>query len=222
MRALLTAFIVIGVSGCVDHIAPYKPKRRRFADGDYGAAPRAAAGSLYAPGANGLFEDDRAARIGDVVIVRIDENEAATRRATTKLSRSNERSSSVSGLLGKIASAKGADPSDLLGVTSDSDFTGSGSIERRGRLSAVLPTRVRKIMPNGDLFVEGTKVIKVGAEEHHLYVSGIVRRRDIAPDGTVASSRMAAAEIEYVGRGDINDQQRKGWFSRLVDKLWPF
>ena len=62
----------------------------------------------------------------------------------------------------------------------------------------------------------------VGNEEQHIYVSGIVRRRDIDPDNTVPSSRIADAEIEYTGRGDVSDQQRRAWGNRLLAKLWPF
>jgi flagellar L-ring protein precursor FlgH len=38
----------------------------------------------------------------------------------------------------------------------------------------------------------------------------------------VSSSRIADAEIEYAGRGDISDTQRRGWGSRVLSKLWPF
>jgi flagellar L-ring protein precursor FlgH len=62
----------------------------------------------------------------------------------------------------------------------------------------------------------------VGHEEKHIYLSGIVRRIDIAEDNTVPSSRIADAEIEYTGRGDVSDTQRRGWLSRTIGKLWPF
>ncbi|MEO8877789.1 MAG: flagellar basal body L-ring protein FlgH, partial [Polyangiaceae bacterium] len=77
-------------------------------------------------------------------------------------------------------------------------------------------------MPNGDLFLEGTKVVLINNEEYHLYVSGLVRPTDIAQDNTVASTRIADAQIEFTGRGDIADQQRKGWGARLLDTLNPF
>ncbi len=221
-RVLLIAVLCAG--GCAEHIAPYRAKVRKFEPGAY-ASPRARASkhnSLYASTARGLFEDDRASRVGDVIIVRIDEAESATRKATTMLARAGDRSSSATGLLGAAASAAGLDPTSLLGASSDSKFTGSGAIERKGRLVATLPVRVQRVLPNGDLYVEGTKIIMVGNEEHHLYVSGIVRPIDIRPDNSVSSSRMAAAEIEYTGRGDVSDQQRPGWLARLLNKLMPF
>ncbi len=62
----------------------------------------------------------------------------------------------------------------------------------------------------------------VDNEEHHIYVSGIVRPADVAEDNSVPSSRVGDAEIEYSGRGDVSDQQRQGWLSRTLGKIWPF
>jgi flagellar L-ring protein precursor FlgH len=36
------------------------------------------------------------------------------------------------------------------------------------------------------------------------------------------SSRVADAQIEFTGRGDLADQQRKGWFAKFVDWINPF
>ena len=82
--------------------------------------------------------------------------------------------------------------------------------------------RVSKEMPNGDLFLEGTKVVLINNEEYHLYVSGLVRPTDISPDNSVQSTRIADAQIEFTGRGDLADQQRKGWMIRLLDTMNPF
>ena len=45
---------------------------------------------------------------------------------------------------------------------------------------------------------------------------------DIGEDDTVPSSRIADAEIEYTGQGDISDTQRRGWLARIMSKIWPF
>jgi flagellar L-ring protein precursor FlgH len=113
-------------------------------------------------------------------------------------------------------------PAQLFATESEMSFTGSGKIARKGTLSATLPVRVKQELGNGDLYVEGTKVVMVGEEEHHIYLSGIVRTADIADDNTVPSSRIADAEIEYTGRGDVSDQQRRGWGSRLLARVWPW
>ena len=219
-------FVAAFTISCATHIAPYRPKKRRFNAGEFGTRIGPGSSSLYAPGARGLFEDNTASAVGDSLVVRIDERESASRDASTKLSKKNTSSSGVSAAMGLLAALKAkypsVDPSKLFGVESDRQFQGAGNVARNGSLNATLPVRVRRELPNGDLYVEGTKVVMVGSEEHHIYLSGIVRRADISANNVVLSSRVADAEIEYTGRGDVTDQQRKGWLSRLVDTLWPF
>ena len=223
---LLMAAAAVVFAGCTTHIAPYRAKRRTFKPGKYDTVPKAQSGSLYARGARGLFEDNTASRIGDTLVIRIDERETATRDAKTKLNKKDESQYAIPKALGLMAVLQAKlpniDPAQLLSTESESKFTGDGSISRKGQLSATLPVRVRRVLPNGDLYVEGTKVVMVAQEEHHIYVSGIVRPWDIKEDNSVSSSRVADAEIEYTGRGDVSDTQRRGWLTRVVSTLWPF
>jgi len=217
--------LAVMASACTTHIAPYKPKRRTFDAGDY-AGPRVASGGSLYNGGGGLFEDDIANRVGDILIIRIDERDAASREGSTKLDKKDAATYGVPAAVGILARLQAkypdVDPGQLFATESAMTFNGSGASTRKGQLTATLPVRVKKELGNGDLFVEGTKVVMVGNEEQHIYVSGIVRRRDIAEDNSVPSSRVADAEIEYTGRGDINDQQRRSWGSRLFAKAWPF
>ncbi len=225
MRIVALSAILALASACTTHIAPYQPKRRVFDPGDYASAPEARGGSLYA-GSGGLFEDDVARRVGDILVIRIDERDAASRAGSTKLDKQDAASYGLPAAIGLLAALQrkypDLDPGQLFASQSEVSFAGAGATQRKGQLSATLPVRVRKQLGNGDLFVEGTKVVMVGNEEQHIYVSGIVRQRDIAEDNTVLSSRVADAEIEYTGRGDVSDQQRRGWGNRLLAKVWPF
>lgn len=213
-------------AGCAPHIAPYHTKHRVLETGEFGARSRPSNGSLYAEGAPGLFEDHNASRIGDILVIKIDEKDVASHQADTQLNKSDATSYGLPAAVGLVAAIAAkyptVDPAKLLATTSEQKFTGAGQVKREGTVTATLPVRVVQILPSGDLFVEGTKVVMVGEEEHHIYVSGIVRRVDIADDDSVPSSRIADAEIEYTGRGDISDTQRRGWLSRTLSKLWPF
>lgn len=224
--APLVSLITVLAIGCTTHIAPYRNKHRRFDPGEFGERSKPADGSLYAEGANGLYEDAVAGRIGDILVIKIDEKDVASHQADTKLNKSDQTTYGIPAALGLVAAIQkkfpGVDPAKLLSTTTDQKFNGNGAVQRQGSVLATLPVRVRQILPSGDLFIEGTKVVMIGAEEKHIYLSGIVRRIDIAEDNTVPSSRIADAEIEYTGRGDISDTQRRGWMSRVIGKLWPF
>ena len=211
------------------HVAPFTPRHRKYEPGAYAQDSPAAkrqSGSLFSEANGGWLEDTRAVRVGDFVVIKIDENANAKGASTTNLKQDSSGSGGASAMLGIVPALKKAypdiDPSKLMEFASKQAFAGAGDTARNGELKGTIATRVSKEMPNGDLFLEGTKVVLINNEEYHLYVSGLVRRVDIAQDDTIASTRIADAQIEFTGRGDIADQQRKGWLARLVETVNPF
>ena len=181
---------------------------------------------MYADGTPGLLEDPVASRIGDILVIKVDEKDLASHQADTTLNKSDATTYGMPAALGFVAALKakypGVDPTTLFSSTSDQKFTGQGAVNRQGQVTATLPVRVIDVLPSGDLVIEGSKVVMVGNEEHQIYVSGVVRRIDVADDDTIPSSRIADAEVEYTGRGDISDTQRRGWLGRVLSKIWPF
>ena len=231
--ATLWAGILVGASlacGCgPTHIKAFTPKNRHYDDGKYAqndASARPQAGSVFSDAAPGFLQDTRALRIGDIMIIKIDEQADAKGDATTKLSRQSKREGGMDALLGLVPAIKrmnpDIDPAKLLSMAAQYDFAGDGATHRKGALQGSLAVRVAKQMPNGDLYVEGTKVVMINNEEYHLYVSGLVRPSDIAQDNSIESSRIADAQVEFTGRGDLADQQRKGWGIRLFETINPF
>lgn len=233
-QRLVGSFVVLGclfaATGCGPrHVAPFTPRHRVYEAGKYAQESESAKtqnGSLFSEATGGYLEDTRAVRVGDFVVVKIDEQANAKGNSTTNLQTDSSGSSGASAFVGIIPALKKAypeiDPAKLIEFASKSGFSGAGDTARQGQLSGNIAVRVVKDMPNGDLFLEGTKVVLINNEEYHLYVSGLVRRADIAQDNTVASSRIADAQVEFTGRGDIADTQRKGWLARVVDTLNPF
>ncbi len=224
MVALLTAGVGCGPA----HIGDFVRKEREYESGKYAKLDpklQPSAGSLFSEAVGGVFEDTRAVRVGDIVRIRIDEAADASGDSTTELGKSSSTNLGVTGVLGLVEALKrddpDMDPSTILSYLSEHDFAGSGNTQRKGELSGIISVRVTREMANGDLYLEGTKVVLINNEEYHLYVSGLVRRVDIAQDNSVASSLIADAEIEFTGRGDIADQQRKGVLGRVLDKADP-
>ncbi len=214
-------------TGCVRHTYPYSPKVRDYEQAEY--APRdegRTVGSLWSEGSAGLFEEGRASRVGDILTVRIEERADATRDAMTETSRESTTSMGVTSFFQAMqslaANNPGLDPAALIAAASNSKFSGGGTTSRSGTLTASLPVHVKRELPNGDLYIEGTKVLLLNEEESHLYLSGVVRPVDILQGNTISSSRIADVELEYTGRGVISDRNSPGWFSRMLDYIWPF
>ena len=83
------------------------------------------------------------------------------------------------------------DPTQLIAFASKTGFVGAASTTREGAAArGSIAVRVSNEMPNGDLFIEGTKVVLINNEEYHLYLSGLVRPADIAR--TTRSRRRAS------------------------------
>ena len=226
---MLIAVIAVsaGAAGCGPaHTGVYKQKKREYAADTQDDKKNASLseGSLWQEGrpASMLFTDARALHSNDLVVIKIEEIASANRSANTSLARDSSASAKIDaflGLLGKLQKA-GIDPT--IGGSSTSSFKGQGSSDRSEYLTATVPALVRKVLPNGNLFVEGHRVVLVNSEEQHFYISGVVRPIDIDQDNSVKSSMVADAEIEFVGAGDLTDNQKQGFLSRHLGWLWPW
>jgi len=231
MSRRLAALLFAGLlAGCGPrHVEPFTPRQRVYKAGEYAQqseSARRVPGSLFSEAHGGYLEDTRAVRVGDLVVIRIDESANASGGATTNLKRDVQGTSGVSSLLGIVPALKKAypdmDTTKLVEFATTNGFTGAGDTARKGQLTGSVAVRIARELPNGDLFLEGTKVVLINNEEYHLYVSGLVRPTDISPDNSVISTRIADAQVEFTGRGDIADQQRKGWLVRMLDTMNPF
>ena len=209
------------------HIQSFTPRQRDYKVGAYEKSPKSvSSGSLWQESSRSLVADFRASRVGDLVMVRIDESPEAKGDAETKLDRSSSMSMGVPQLFGFAQAIQRSHPdlnlADVFNVMGKTNFSGAGETTRSSRVEAAMAVRVKKQLPNGDLFVEGTKVLMVNEEELHIYVSGVIRPEDIAQDNSVRSSVVADAEIEFVGRGVLTENQSQGWLTRLLGAINPF
>jgi flagellar L-ring protein precursor FlgH len=185
-----------------------------------------AANSLWRTGSRAFFKDQRAARVGDILTVRVAVTDQAKIANSTKRSRTNSEGMGVDnlfGLEGKIAKVlPGADPSKLVGANSTTSSEGDGSVNRSEALTTNVAAVVTQILPNGNLVVEGHQEIRVNFEVRELVVAGIVRPEDIAADNTIDSTKIAEARIAYGGRGQITDVQQPRYGQQVLDVLLPF
>ena len=51
---------------------------------------------------------------------------------------------------------------------------------------------------------------------------GVVRSEDITANNSIYSYNIADATIKYVSKGAVSDAQKKGWFTRICEKITPF
>ena len=226
----LAAVIASASFACGGHIAEYKPKRREYRPPVARPNPVAdtnTSGSLMAGVGLGatLFTDVRSFGIGDLITVRVVESSAAERSTSTELERNSELESGfdIAGTLGTLAAENTAlNPNKLIFQNSKNRHRGGGTTSRKDRITFFVTAAVRQVLANGDLFIEGDRIVKVNDEEHHFYVSGVARPADVATDNSIPSTLLAEAEIEFFGEGTLSRKSKQGWFNTLLDWIWPF
>ena len=175
-------------------------------------------GSLYNPGTGmELYGNSRASRIGDIVMVQIVDTSKAKQTANTKLERTNELSLGIQTWAGK-----NSEKYPLLGLSTDTKTEGKASTDRQNSVTATIATRVVNVLPGGILQVEGIRATQINNEIQYIVVRGLVRARDIDTNNSVLSTKLAESTIGYYGKGDLSDQQKQGWGTRLVNTIWPF
>ncbi len=214
--------LLIFVTGCahkelVQTTPPkFTPKKRLMPKPQYQAP-----GSLYT-GYDNLFSDAKAYNVGDVVTIVINENLQGTGSTNTKAQRSNNLNLSIPAPT--VMDKKVAKRETLVGFNQQSTnaFQGKGGTNRSARLLAKISARVIKVYPNGNMFIVGTKYIKINSDTQYLKISGIIHPQDINPDNTIDSSKISDMYVEYNGKGFLNTTQKPGWLANFIMKIWPF
>lgn len=221
VRLLVAALPLAALGGCA--IVPPTPKPMYTATLPVEpAAQPQATGSIYADQQSmELFADPRAHRIGDILTITLVESTQASKKAATSTNKKNGNTISSPTLLGQglRIGGKTADSS----LSSNNAFAGDGSSEQSNQLTGEITVTVAQRLSNGALVVRGEKWLTINQGEELVRISGIVRPQDIGNDNIVASSRVADARIEYVGKGTLADANTRGWLSRFFDSKWmPF
>jgi flagellar L-ring protein precursor FlgH len=176
-----------------------------------------------------LYEDVKAQRLNDLVTIKVIENISGSGKADTDTERESTLDAKVEDFFGAPpdynlknfwGNGYAFSPS-VKGYMKD-DFKGSGETNREGKLLGTITAKVVEVMPNSNLVIESRKEITINNEQQFLVLRGMIRPYDIAADNTVLSTRVADAQIYFIGKGVVQDKQSPGWLVRILDRVWPF
>ncbi|HVW93541.1 MAG TPA: flagellar basal body L-ring protein FlgH [Devosia sp.] len=185
--------------------------------------------SLFSNDAHGFFKDQRAHKVGDILLVQVTIADKAQIADTTASSRASTNGAGDGGLLGSIFSAAtantpvaGVDPTKIVNTNSSMTNSGNGSVNRSETVSTQVAAVVTQVLDNGNLVIEGHQEVRINFEVRDLIVAGVVRPEDVAADNTIDSSKIAEARISYGGRGQITDVQQPRYGQQVMDAIRPF
>ena len=185
--------------------------------------PPASNGAIYQVGRDvALFENPVARHIGDTVTIVLSESTAAKKSATTNTAKSTNQTLPGISVLGKAVTIKG-NPITSASIDDSSKFAGEGDSAQSNSLTGYITCTVTRLLPNGNLYIRGEKWIGINQGSEYVRLSGVIRPIDIAPDNSVPSLKVGAANISYGGKGALADANNQGWLSRFFNSPWtPF
>lgn len=183
--------------------------------------------SLWKANSVSLIRDRRATRRGDILTVVIEINDRAEITNTSDRNRTSGESMGIPSLFGipqgidkRLSS--GASMKDAVNATSNSTYSGDGSIKRKEKMTLRVAATVVEQLPNGVLRIEGQQEVRVNFELRELIVTGYVRPDDISRQNEITYDKIAGARISYGGRGQISDVQQPRLGQQVADIILPF
>lgn len=192
---------------------------------------RAEAASLWNPKAQGFFDDNRAAAVGDILTVVIEIDDEAQLENASRRSRSSGNEVGKGTFLGYETKLDkvlpGIDAEDLptgslVDLSSNSSSRGAGSIKRNERIRLRVAAMVLRELPGGNLVIAGRQEVRVNNELRELRIAGIIRRVDVDMTNSIPYDRIAEARISYGGKGQLSRVQQPRYGEDALDVVLPY
>ncbi len=181
--------------------------------------------SLWQPGSTQFFRDSRAWRVGDIIRVIVQIKDNASLNNSTQQKRDGKDSMGIPSLFGKektIAKVLDTNASSLVSTNSTRTHSGSGNISRKEDVKTEIAATVTKVLPNGNLVIQGHQEVRVNYELREVKIAGIIRPKDISSTNSINTNQMAEARISYGGRGVVSDVQQPRVGAQVIDIISPF
>ena len=172
-----------------------------------------------------MYCDKRATSIGDIITILVQENSTASKNNETKTEKNSSLSAAITSFLyspGASGMLTKGGSLPAMAYNSDVKHDGSGAINNSENIIAKIAVHIVDVLPNNNFIIEGKRETSFSGEHQTILLRGIVRSDDVNADNTVFSFNVSDASIQIIGKGTVSDTQRKGWFTRIWDKLTPF
>ena len=231
-RLVALASCVIALAGCASADRPTllttpvtaRPRPIQETSANMGSLYPANSGGPYVNNVSHrpLFEDRRARNVGDTLTVVLNETTSAAKNTGS----SAARKANASSQFGNTGSTPFGPYTSIatianFGGTGDIKSEGAGASAASNTFAGTITVTVVEVLSNGNLVVAGEKQVAVSNEEEIIRFGGVVNPNTLVFN-QVSSQQVADARIEYRGRGQTDDSQGAGWFTRLMLKLSPF
>ena len=182
------------------------------------------ADSLWPSSGSSMYADRKASRKGDILTVIVQESADASSTQNKESTRKSTLNDTVSQFLfppsvSGLGTHAGSLPS--IQLAGASDYNGGGKVSNSQSLNSQAAVLVTDVLPNGNMVIEGVRLVTFSGETQYVVLHGLVRPDDISSANSVSSSHIAEAKVEFINKGSLSDAEKKGWLSDIYEKLRP-
>ena len=220
MKKLIIIASIFFINGCSTYVEEvnnkqFKPLTPSFEEFN---REEPSNGAIFSTSSSGLFSSDRRAKkVGDILSVTLSETFSSSKGATNSSAKADTIGAEVgpTGIMRNFAGLGGS-------ASKTNSFSGSMATSQSNSLSGTISATVVRVFPNGNLEIKGQKKLRITEGTEYIRLSGIIRPQDISTSNTVSSTKIAEAQIEYVGAGILDSASKPGWGSALFRAISPF
>ncbi|NLF82838.1 MAG: flagellar basal body L-ring protein FlgH [Candidatus Gastranaerophilales bacterium] len=167
-----------------------------------------------------LFSTVRARTVGDIITVIISENTVTTNNVNLDISGSSTMTDNFTSKIEKLLRY------DRLNMPDMNNFGGSTTTSNKARMSRnliltdTMTTQVVQVLPNGNLVIQGKKLLINSGEKTQIILSGIVDPRFISNAGTIESRNVANLQFAATGTGTTSRHGSESIINRIFGNLF--
>ena len=163
---------------------------------------------------------------GDILTLIIEESAETKDDGEVKLERESDAKFSLAKLFfPSFNPTKGFDNTMLTGDEPGVEFSSESSFENKSENdsghSYVTTMQIQLIeeVGNGQFVIQGKRGITLNGKDKDMFVSGVIRQRDITADNTIKSEQIANAVIE-IDNKIVSKDLRTGWLSKIFNFIF--
>lgn len=167
-----------------------------------------------------------AKRPGDLVTIVVEESATTEDKADRLQTRDNDADFNLSQFFvppfnfqeGFSRTELSGDPP---GVSFDTTSTFEADAENTSEhaFRTTLQARLVEAIGNGQFVIRGHRIVNLNGKDKKIFISGVIRQRDITRDNTIRSNQIADAMVEIEGEMATKDT-RPGIFMKLFNMIF--
>lgn len=162
---------------------------------------------------------------GDIITVLIRERLESSVNSDTNTKKESDVESQASAGANQFLVAKKPDGLELITpeklpnwqIEAENEMKARGQTRRNSEFETTVPCTVTTVLENGNLMIEGNRTVGINREDSRIFITGMIRPRDVSPANTIPSDRIANAQIQLKGKGPLWNNQRRGLITRFLD-----